>query len=130
MSSANFKLKRTAAASRGFLATARFSCTIYFVFCVNYYSLAELLISYTLSRNVVCVILQNRLLLLMHNTTRHILMFVYKVFIVIYLLLHVVLLNLLSFLYYMNRFVCIVLSITNEISQCSTVVRNTVVRAV
>jgi len=26
MSSANFKLKRTAAASRGFLATARFSC--------------------------------------------------------------------------------------------------------
>ena len=27
MSSANFKLKRTAAASRGFLATARFSCS-------------------------------------------------------------------------------------------------------
>jgi len=26
MSSANFKLKRTSAASRGFLATARFSC--------------------------------------------------------------------------------------------------------
>jgi len=26
MSSANFKLKRTAAASRGFLATAGFSC--------------------------------------------------------------------------------------------------------
>jgi len=29
MSSANFKLKRTAAASRGFLATARFSCNWY-----------------------------------------------------------------------------------------------------
>jgi len=28
MSSANFKLKRTAAASRGFLATARFSCLV------------------------------------------------------------------------------------------------------
>ena len=30
MSSANFKLKRTAAASRGFLATARFSCMFFF----------------------------------------------------------------------------------------------------
>jgi len=29
MSSANFKLKRTAAASRGFLATARFSCLVF-----------------------------------------------------------------------------------------------------
>jgi len=37
MSSANFKLKRTAAASRGFLATARFSCYIWVVIKLDFF---------------------------------------------------------------------------------------------
>jgi len=44
MSSANFKLKRTAAASRGFLATARFSCYSISVF---QYPIPELILKYS-----------------------------------------------------------------------------------
>ena len=79
MSSPNFKLKRTAAASRGFLATARFSCcnfgTIYIIMCgltiQHALILLTLIFTYTqhyrvswLSASIEC--LSARLLIVLH----------------------------------------------------------------